>query len=633
MFKYLAIIIGVLAVSLAAFSNPSDSGVRPEKLPVKEVPKVFLKTPTHPDTYCIMALAYLKGLPADYQPFIRFFPFYYTPDELLEERKTLFTLYVNKVSLGGSIIKPIEVPNSNGRLFAIDLRDAKWNIIGFSAVARRDFVFREPNIDISLAQSLRALALIVQDPLTFHCETIVPAEWFMRDSSETDRSTSYYDLLYGNERFGKFVLGQQVQIVPEKNLEEKLEELEPKPQPPGEVSWEGGIWAEDGKHYPAGSFKYTKKEHLKKYQEDLKSWEENKILREEKKKLPVKNIKVENNLSVQNVLDTKVKVDFPKNVKEWDKKWGVTAVEDFLKDEKIVIKNGEVVAGAKSDPHRGSYVSYNDRIITFLPVPTGTSMRTYDSLKTAMKKNYANFPEEASIGDVPFDAGELLVNLPNGLQAAMLINGVGDRVEFGDSRAVRNTVDGFDVTVKTYVACVTCHAPQYGVLSPSNHKVKEAIKNGNAVITKDKIVKERLDKFFEEWDDKLEIWRDPYKRALKKATKSEKEPNGWTGQKFASANVEFRNWYDHPLSLDQASAELGIPRLATILICLSEGSIDAGNLVLDGKVPRDVWEADLFPRLSLIFAAYRDLESPNELLKQFYPELLRQVQFDKKKVK
>lgn len=604
----------LVLVFLFLFSSIGLAG--PKKPPEIKAPPLFQGEVFHGDRDCRLALSFLAKVGIEDRPFFRFFSFTSVPETILVQTKILFNFYLNTVSHSRVLVPVYEVPGSDGRLVAVDLRKPRWNVPAFSAVARRDVTFREPHISHVLAEGLRRQAGIIQDPKTFHVEVIVPAPWFVREIMESDRSPSYYDLLYARERFG-----ENLGVVPADTATVLPEDPGPAPIPPKPIPWPGGVWPADGKFYPKDSFPWIVQEEQDAYEAALKAWKEKK-----------EAVELVPDLPKGNKFNGEVKKDFPADVNDWNKKWGIQAVQDYLNAEKIFIARGEVVAGAKSDRLRGSYVSYNDRIITILRVPTGVAMRTYDSLKTAMKKNFANFPKEATIGDVPFDAGELLAHLPNGLQAAMLIDGAGKRVEFGDPRAVRNTLDPFDVTVHNQIDCVTCHGPQYGVIAPSNQKVKEAIARGNRLLAQDPEVQEQIEAFFEDFSDTLDEFRSPYKKVLKKITAVPGNANGWTGDQLSKENLSFRDWYDFPVGLDQAAAELGVSRAAVVMIALMEGSIDAGNLALEQPIPRDVWDADLFPKLALILSAVRTYENPDPAFEYFFPELLRQVTEEDKKL-
>lgn len=578
---------------------PLDPPRPPAKAKGKTPPPVAVKEPTHADRDCELALAHMASVPESTRPYLQFFSFKDTPDSRLAEDSLLFLVAVNKVSTASGLVRPAVVAGSGGRLFVVDYRVPHWNRGALHSVAGRDKVFTEPNVEPYLAESLRRQAGLKQDSKHFHVEVVLPGPWFIREILESDRSATYYDLLYAYERFGGTV------------------DRGPEPTRRG-TSWPGGYWPpgsgvgmnvrgqtigrpgeQVGQYYAPGSFSYVTREDEDTYQKELAAWK---------------------NKGGSYVAAK----DFPATLDDWNKKWGVKAAEDYLKEQKLFAYKGAVIAGARSDPERGSYVAYQDRVITFLGVPGGrVAMRSYDSAKTAGDKNYANKPYEATIGDLKFDAGELLTTLPNGLQAALLINGEGKRVEVADSRIARNTLDPHDVTVRTQIGCITCHAPSFGVLVPTNNKLRETIGRANLLLVKDAEKAADIEAFLTGWDDLVDTWRTPYKAALARLTVCAAYPKGWDGKLLAARVLDFRDWYDAPVNLGQAAAELGYPRAAVVLACLHEGSIDAGNLALDSSVPRTVWDEDLAPRLALILSAFRQAEKPNEAFALTFPYLLR----------
>lgn len=125
----------------------------------------------------------------------------YGNDAFLPTAEGVQAFWINNLHNVASVSLPHPVPGSNRTLWWIDIRDYGWNAAAFSAVARREPHFREPNISSATAINLRAFAGIDQDPVTFHVEVIVRADWFFRETAESDRSPSYYDLLFAPQRF------------------------------------------------------------------------------------------------------------------------------------------------------------------------------------------------------------------------------------------------------------------------------------------------------------------------------------------------------------------------------------------------------------------------------------------------
>jgi len=329
--------------------------------------------------------------------------------------------------------------------------------------------------------------------------------------------------------------------------------------------------------------------------------------------------------------DVKVNRNFPENYDQFAKKWGADLVDKFLLDQKLFLKNGEVVAGAKDDPKRGSFVSYQNRYFVIVVGPGGlVIMRTYDFAKTAGETNLANRPLEVSKEQIQEAAGEHIVIKSDGFMASLLTgaaNAGRKRTESGDARLVRSSLDPHDVVIRTQFSCINCHAREYGVISPSNRKVTEALSRGVNLLTYSPKDRESIEAFFVGWEYKLETWRLPMRVGLQRVTATRANPKGWTGPEWAAKVIQFRDWYDAPVDLRRAAAELGVPPIAVLLVCLIEGSIDAGNLFLsDEGVPRSVFDADLFPRLALIMSYMREVENgPDPLFDWFLPELLRQA--------
>jgi hypothetical protein len=119
--------------------------------------------------------------------------------------------WINQLHLEPATSFPKEVPGTNGLLFVIDLRDFGWNTDSFSAIARRETYFIEPEVDSATAILLRKIICVEQDAKTTHAEAIVRGDWLFRDTMESDRSDSYFDAL-----FAKFRFSEAIETIPER---------------------------------------------------------------------------------------------------------------------------------------------------------------------------------------------------------------------------------------------------------------------------------------------------------------------------------------------------------------------------------------------------------------------------------
>jgi hypothetical protein len=581
--------------------------------PVAQPVKLFATTITHPDAYLKLAIAHLEKLPEQDRLFTRFVAAHATPDPLLTERTTLSETYYNTANTANTLARFLPNVGGDKRLLAIDLRKTRWTVEAWTASVREDQKFREPHCDPILAERARQLIGVQQDPVTFHVDVMVPLEWFMRELMEPGgRTALLYNLTYPEERFGKTQFSYLKQSFTEAiQTTKKVQKIR-------EVPWKGGIWPEDGKFYAAGSFN-----HKEEYEVDE----------------PVGIASVPSFTIVgQQKVSTKVIKDFPEDLTQFQDRWGITDAQKTLDRERIFAKRGEVVGGSRNVKN-GSFVAYNDRVIEILVLAGGfPSMRTRDFRKTSGKSNPANDPRGVAIGDLQEDAGEHLVTLPSGLQTAFLTGGAKDgrkRVEFGDAEVVHSSKDPSFGVVKTQFSCAICHAPSFGVLDPSNTKVKDGIRrlrspktNQGGLLDADPHVADALAAFFVGWEEDTEYWRLPYKKALRTLT-TRPDNLGWTGQKFADETIRFRDWYDAPVSLEQAAVELGVPRLAMMLVCMQDGGLDTQNLFMGESIPRAEWDDVLYRKLALTLSVMRNAESPSPLFAWLLPELLRKGKVQK----
>ena len=609
---------------------------------------VYVKTLQHPDVALNALVYHLTNLvkDPDTRPFVRYFWFGATPDDRLVHDVTTFSVYLNKCNSQVRIVVPVPVPGTDYRLWAVDIRDLGWTISAFSAVARRDRVFTEPNVDHYLAEKARRLVGIQQDAATYHAEAVVPGPWFCWTTMNPGESgtTNYYDLLYANERYGPDVVGPQVDIP---TVAQTLPaQLPPEPQEPKERPWPGGNWTgegpDKGKYFPAGAFPYKPIAEVEQYKKDHATWLLLKMAADApasaKPVVEPDGLKLKKGVVLPPGVFVKGKPikDFPEDLKQYQDRWGVTANHDFLGKLPIFVDKGTVVAGSKNDPKHGSYVAYQDRVLRFANGEFnngGAAMSTQDFFRTSGRKNPANLPVEAALGVLEEDAGEHLTTLPNGLQAALLTNGAKDgrkRIENADARVAHSSLDPRDVIIWNNSSCVICHARSYGVLTPSNNKIQEARARGvrlNFLNKNDELV---VNSFLDTEDYRLEQIRMPYKAALARATKLTPDTPSWNGVQFAEATISFIEWYNRPVDLIQASAELGVPPLVTLIATMNLlgaenlGNFDSKNLFFGWPIPRTVWDDDVFPELSKVVAVMRDSERPHPVISMFAPELLRQ---------
>jgi hypothetical protein len=506
-------------------------------------------------------------------PYIKFFSFYGTPPERLPVDRLLLNWWLHQLSFEQARNLPREVPGSKGRLVWIDIRDYGWTPGACQAVFEREPYCTEPEaIGHEHAEFLRRAGGLVNSKQalrrdTFHNLGLVRADWFMRETAESDRSPSYYDLLFARFRFPEPVQ-RTITKVEREPYEVEIKE-----------DWAGGVDPNDNKYYPPG--KYTRK--VTKYRD------------------------VERKLVVA---DTSPQRDFPQDINDWEKAFGIDLVKAFARDTKVDLDYGSIVDGGADFPKSGSMVSLHNRLIVSLEGPYGANMRTFDVFDTVGLRDFSEVLifkgkrgfVKGSGAQAVFDAGELLSYLPNGGQAALLINGEGKRAEIAATKAANETTDHrMNPGVRNAGSCVICHASAGGFIVPQNI-VRDFLDAGGDVRFRDREKRNRVKGFLEGWQKKVKGYQDPYLDLIAYCTKDGRE-NPWTGAQLAQNWQSLRDWYDDPVDFERAQAEVGVPKAVLERLCRKSTRFRTTGLVKGRAVPRRTWESDVYPDIQLIRAA------------------------------
>ncbi len=548
-----------------------------------------------PDAVCRLALADLANLSAAEQLHAknyRYLSFHAVPAEDLVRWRRLLAFWVHTMSGSQSAVSlPVEVRGSLGRLVRLDITDYTWSQAAWRAVAQRDPYFREPLIGSAVAKLLRDAIGEPSDVRTFHVFAVVRADHFFRETCETQRSPSYYDLLYAEFRFptGGATTADKVPIeVATKTVQQRET-----------VPWPGGKFPEVGKpesawtYYPPGAFPvYTGK---------------------------VIEVAAPGGKAVAAVFDQKA-VDFPKDKADWDKAWGLDKQNDFIKASKKRVFNGAVVLGMGDGAEHSSFVARNNRFLSFAPSPVcvaGAALESYDTDDPTGEQDYVTQAPNLARGLIKFKAQELLVSMPNGAQAALLTAGdQGKRAEFADPGVAIDTTDivtaqakfagisrKLDARVRTPGSCVVCHAPAGGVISPG--RLIEDLYGDfrNPLYIKDPVLRNDFRSVFVGWHDKVDVLRTPLRILIKNSTAWVPPAKVWTGLEVSNAVFDGRVWYDRPVDLAQVLRETGLT-LEQYTAIAKYGSEQAWiPLLLNGKaVPRRTYEINVYPELAKLAA-------------------------------
>lgn len=478
--------------------------------------------------------------------------------------------WLAQMSTGPAYIAPVSVPGTHGLLWQLDLRDYRWNASAWRAVALRepytravvDEFGRFVGVDIHQIDLLQRFIgekrfrvterLLVngirKDVDTFPAIGVVRADWLFRETLETDRSPSYYDLLYARKRFPR------VNPEPETYTERVPQTVR---QQVYDARYGGYVWHE----YTS----YTT---------------------------------VTRTRPAKPVDQRRAAVDFPKTRKDWDDFWGVSAIRDYAKKVKFDLRYGAVVPGSRDDPRGGSIVARNNRVVAFWS--TG-ALETIDVARTKRGEDFVEQPVEVSLDQIEGDNGEFLAPLPNGGQAALLI-AANRRVEFATGRFVHpKFADQRNPDVRT-PQCFVCHAASGGVIAPRN-LFDEYARAGIELKINSRVKRNQVRAFMLNWEHRLAGWQAPYLRLIERATFDVDARKPLTPQELIKEMLALRNWYDDPVSAAQAAWELGLPK--EVFQGAAARSTTARVLALGRgiAVPRETWERDVY--LGLVYGGAR----------------------------
>ncbi len=222
-----------------------------------------------------------------------------------------------------------------------------------------------------------------------------------------------------------------------------------------------------------------------------------------------------------------------------------------------------------------SGVSRNNRIVERHDAAFGAYWRSYDFSSSVGKQNIFQNP-------IFFDVagGEIIFNLPNGLQGYMLVNSNGERINAGPVEIVTNKENASDPVVRNGLTCMTCH-------TQGLRRFQDQVR---AVI--EKTPTPDYDR-----DRALGLYVEPSRLAALMEGDNKRYAAGIhaTGAEIGSAEpiVALATKYDAPLNLMQAAAEMGVsPELlqARLQDNASLAPLLAVLQTPGGQIKRDAWE-------------------------------------------
>ena len=224
-----------------------------------------------------------------------------------------------------------------------------------------------------------------------------------------------------------------------------------------------------------------------------------------------------------------------------------------------------------------SGVSSHNRVVERHTSRYGAYWKSYDFAGSVGTQNVFTHPLSFE-----HDGGEIIFNLPNGLQAYYLVDAGGNRLDAAPIKIVRNPAAS-DPTVRNGLSCIGCHTEGMKTFEDEVRGVVE--QNANPPFNKDRALRLYVEKA--EMDGFLEEDTARYRRALEK-----------TGDVFGGIESvqRFHEAFQRPLDAAHAAAVVGLETASLLQKVRENASLkNLGLAVLTGAsggVKRDTWTSN-----------------------------------------
>ena len=277
-------------------------------------------------------------------------------------------------------------------------------------------------------------------------------------------------------------------------------------------------------------------------------------------------------------------LNLPDTIDELERQLGVDPVRDFREDQ--LLRAG----------FAGSGVSRHNRLIDrHRATNTRYYYRSYDFGKSAGKGLLYRFPLGPRRDNQPFaevafeaDGGEVIWSMPNGMQAYLIVDQAGKRINEAPVQIVRDVREssGSPVVVNG-ISCIACHRDGL-------HYFRDSVRRHSALSGTAQEKVERLYKEYKQIEQTVDADRRhfletqqrllaPYLIQGQAATRVEDLPE--------PVSVLVRAYYKD-LTLAEVAYELGFADPRQLAIETNERLRELGLLPLaaGGKIPREMWE-------------------------------------------
>ena len=243
-----------------------------------------------------------------------------------------------------------------------------------------------------------------------------------------------------------------------------------------------------------------------------------------------------------------------------------------------------------------SGVSNNNRVVERHLSRYGAYWKSYDFAANVDTKNILRHPLSFE-----HDGGEIIFNLPNGLQAYYLADAGGNRLDAAPINIVSNPAAS-DPTVRNGLSCIGCHTEGMKTFEDEVRGVVE--QNPNPPFSKDRALRLYIEQA--EMDRFLVEDTARYRQALEK-----------TGDVFGGIEPvqRFHEAFQRPLDAAHAAAALGLQPQVFLEKIRDNTRLQnlLGSLVVEnGTVKRDAWTAQFSEVILALDSPEPEVDTPIE---------------------
>jgi serine/threonine-protein kinase len=280
-------------------------------------------------------------------------------------------------------------------------------------------------------------------------------------------------------------------------------------------------------------------------------------------------------------------LDLPRSARELEARLGVAVERDFLGGR--LRRAGFTASG----------VSSQNRLVDRHDTATGYYWKSYDFRNTDGTGNIVRYPLGPVFDNNPFprlafehSGGEIIFSLPNGLQAYLLVDAKGNRIDSGPAEIVGDALRTSGTTlIVAGLSCMACH--RNGVVRFQDRLRGGAVAAGSA---REKL--ERLVPSKGEWDRILEGDEAQFLAAAEQATGPFLRvgpDKGKSVRDFPEPITTVSRLYQKDLAADEVAAELGLEDVKDLLTRIRDnpavGKLGLGVLSDGGTLKRAEWDS------------------------------------------